>query len=243
MISTIPQAEPQRRIWLYFLDSRLRYALVLLILGLALVEVSFGKVLLLLAFAWMGGALLLDRARPSDQKLEELLARDVEPLIEKALRSLGQRPDEFQAPPLVLRGPVELDAPAFQQFLTRPRTGKDGGRRSPVNRVVVLLPLEDHLGIYSCQRDSLKDQTMQAAVEEHHYRDIVWLALEKDIEPPDGRASGTGQILSLELKSGRRLSIPVVAGPPMDGATGEGVPETSVERTVRAIQVLMRDKR
>jgi hypothetical protein len=232
MISAIPQSDQQRKIRLYFLDPRLRYTLVPLVLGLALVEVSVGKLLLLLGFAWLGAAFLLDRVRPSDQEFEELLLRDIEPLIEKARQSLDPRDDEMQAPPLVLHGPIELGAPAFREFLTRPRTGKDGARRSPVNRVVILFPLEDHLGIYSCQRDSLNDRIEQVSVEEHHYGDVVWLALEKDREPASGQEASARQIFSLELKSGKRLSVPVA-----------GTPEASMEKTVRAIKVLMRDKR
>jgi hypothetical protein len=244
MSSPTSQSDRQRKIWLYFLDPRLRYAFVPLLLGLALVEIFLGKFFLLIGFAWLGAALLLDRARPSDQELEELLAADVQPLVEKALQSLDPQDDEMQAPPLVLRGPIELAAPAFRQFLTRPRAGKDGNRRSPVNRLVVLLPLENHLGLYSCQRDSLNDQTTQVSIESHHYRDVVWLALEKDVESAAGQAAtGTGQIFSLELKNGRRLSVRVAAGPPRDEATDDHGALSSMEKTVRAIQVLMRDRK
>lgn len=243
MISTIPQPATQQRIWLYFLDTRLRYAVVVLFLGLALGEILLGKILLLFGLLWLAGALLFNRARPSDQEIEDLLSRDVESLVEKALQSLNPRDEEMPAEPLVLRGPIELNAPAFRKFLTRPRTGKDGGRRSPVNRAVILLPLEDRLGIYSCHRDSLNDQTSQISVEEHHYRDVVSLTLEKDAEAARDRTGRTGQILSLELKSSRRLSIPVSDAQPSETAAGDGLPGTGMAKTVRAIQALMRDKR
>lgn len=239
-----PNSQSDRqKIRLYFLDPRLRYAFVPLLLGLILVEIFLGKFFLLIGFTWLGAALLLDRSRPSDQELEELLASDVQPLVEKALQSLDPRDDEMQGLPLVLRGPIELATPAFRQFLTRPRTGKDGNRRSPVNRVVILLPLEDHLGLYSCQRDSLNDQTTQVSIESHHYRDVVWLALEKDVEPAAGQATGTGQIFSLELKNGRRLSVRVAAGSRGEEARNDHGSLSSMEKTIRAIQVLMRDRK
>jgi hypothetical protein len=246
MNSTILQSEQQRKIWLYFVDPRSRYALVVLFLGLVLVEVTVGKVLLLFSLAWLGGALALDRARPSDQELEDLFSRDAQSLVEKAMQNLDPRDDEMRAAPLVLRGPIELAAPAFYRFFTRPRTGKDGGRRSPINRVMVLLPLEDHLGIYSCYRDSLNDQTSQVSVEEHHYKDVVSVTLEKDVEIADGQATKNGgppanQIFSLELSNGKRLSIPVAIGQP--GQEGEGLQRTGLDKTVRAIQTLLRDKR
>ena len=238
MISTILESEPQRKIWLYFLDLRIRYAPVVLFLGLVLAERAFGKLLLVLGLAWLGGALMLDRARPSDEELEDLLARDADPLVEKALEDLGAGDQEMRAAPLVLRGPIELDAPRYYQLFTRPRAGKDGGRRSPVIRVVIVLPLEDRLGIYSCHRNYLMDQTLQVSIEEYHYRDVVSMTLERDAEAAAGSANGAApgnQILSFELTNGRRLSIPVWVG--------KEVQRTSLYMTMRAIQALLRGAR
>jgi len=246
MISTVLQSERQRKIWLYFLDLRSRYALVVLFFGLVLAEGSFGKLLLLLGLAWLGGSLVLDRARPSDQELEELLSEDAEPIVEKAMQDLDPGDQEVRAAPLVLRGPIDIDAPAYYQLFARPRIGRDGGRRSPVNRVVIALPLEDRLGLFSCHRDSLKDQTSQVSIEKHHYRDVVSMTLEKDVEAVAGRAKESGpanQIFSLELTNGKRLSLPVSVGKPLVGAEGEGPQRASRDMTRRAIQALSRGAR
>jgi len=247
MISTILQSERRRRIWLYFLDLRIRYALVVLFVGLALADWSLGKSFLLLGFAWLGGALVLDRTRPSDREFDELLSRDVESLMEKAERILEPGEHEMRAEPLGLRGPIERDVAACHRYFTKPRTGRDGGRRSPMNRVVFLWPMEDRLCTYSCHHDSLTDLTSQISVEEHHYRDVVSVTLEEDVEAAHVGKTKNGasptQIFSLEFTSGRRLSIAVSVGPPVDG-TGEGEPRrTELDKTVRALQALIRDKR
>jgi hypothetical protein len=247
MISTILQSEQRRRIWLYFLDPRIRYALLVLFLGLVLVEVSLGKGLVFLGLAWLGGALALDRTRPSDQELDELCSRDVKALVEKAMQGCEPQVHEMRAMPLALSGPIDLDARAYYRFFTRPRTGKDGSRRSPINRVVILLPMEDHLGIYSCHHDSLRDLTSQVSVEEHHYRDVVSVILEEDVGTTDGRAFKDGgclatQVFSLEFTNGRRLSVPVSVGTQGEGAEA-GSRRTGLDKTVRAIQTLLRDKR
>jgi hypothetical protein len=238
MISTLIESERQRKIWLYFLDPRIRYALLFLFVGLVLVEVPLGKPLLLLGLTWLGGALALSRMRPSDQELDELCSRDIESLVEKAKQSHEPGDHEVRAAPLALSGPVDLGTPGSRQFLTRPRTGGDGSRRSPVNRVLVLLPMEDHLGIYSCHHDSLRDLTSQISVEEHRYKDVVSVILEKDVEAANGQgrkgeASLATHVFSLELTNGRRLSVPVSVGRPGSG----------LDQTVRALQVLIRDWR
>lgn len=246
MISTILESEPRRKIWLYFLDLRIRYALVVLFLGLVLAESSFGKLLLAAGLAWVLGALIVGRARPSDQELDALLAREMEWVTEKATRSHEARDGERRSAPLALLGPLERDTAPSSHF-TRPRTGRDGGRRSPVNRVVVLLPMEDRLGVYSCHHDSLENQSSQISAEQHHYRDVASVALERDVEKEEGQAGRPGrprttQVFSLELTSGRRLSFPVSVARTVDGAQ-DSPPSPGLDRTVHAIQALLRDHR
>ena len=251
MIWTILDCERRRRIWLSFVDLRLRYALAVIFLGLILVEAMLGKGLLLLGLAWAGGALALGRLRPSDQELDEIFSRDLEGQVVKAERSLEPLESGTRAEPLAIYGPVELDTSAAFRLFTRSKTGRDRRQRSPVNRVVIVVPMEEHLGIYSCHYDSLRDLTSQVSVEEHHYRDVVSVVLEEDVEVSDGTQRRTyqtqrggsylpTQVFSLEFTSGRRLSIPVSVG-----RAGEGdVPLlTGLDKTVRAIRTLMRDKR
>lgn len=239
MISTILQSEPRRKIWLYFLDLRIRYALALLVVGLILAEFLPGKLLLLAGLSWLLAALIVDRARPSEQELDRLLSHEIEGVTERAQQSQEAREDERRAAPLAL---LEPDAVAPTPYFTRPRTDRAGGRRSPVNRVVVLLPMEDRLGIYSCCHDTLEDRTSQVSAEEHHYREVASVVLEKDFEGSAGAgkpaALRTTQILSLVLTSGQRLSFPASFA----WEVGEAGP-TSLERILRALQKLLQDYR
>jgi len=51
--------DERNRIRLYFLDSRVRYGLVLLVLGLVLVQTTPGEILLFAGLTWLGVALAL----------------------------------------------------------------------------------------------------------------------------------------------------------------------------------------
>jgi len=246
MIPSIPNSDERRRLWLYFLDLRLRYAVVVLLLGLVLVELLVGKALLLAGILWLSGALVLNARRPSDQEVDELLSRDLKSLVPKALAGLD--PPEMLAAPLALSGPVERSATATGSLFVRPRAGRDGGLRSPVNHAVILVPMEDQLGIYSCEHDSLTGSTSQVAVEEHHYRDVVTVRLEEDVEVSassghDRRTAAPTQVFSLELTNGRRLSVPVSVAWQEESPGGERPLPTGLEKTVLAIRALMRDKR
>lgn len=251
MISTILDSETKRTVWLYFLDARGRYAVVLLFAGLVLVELALGKLLLVAGLGWLGGAAALAWKRPVDREVDLVAARSLEALVAAAVRNLDPREDEARAAPLALYGPVE-DGTARYRHLVRPRTGRDGARRSPVNRIVILVPLEDHLGLCSCQYDFLSEESSQVSVEEHHYREVVSVTLERAALPAPGpqmvgespatEASST-QVFSLDFTNGKRLSIPVSSG----WRSGSQDPDTSdptgLDRTVRAIRVLLSAKR
>lgn len=236
-------AEERDRIRLYFLDSRLRYGLILLILGLVLVELTLGKILLFAGLLWMGAAMALAAKRPSEEDLDRLLSRDLGSLIETATRALDRPDDEIQVPPLALLSPSPLAAQAPDLRSARPRTGRDGRPRSPVNRAVILLPMEDQLGLYSCDRNAVTGQISNVSVEEHHYRDIVSVQMEEDVSGVSDPARRKTQRLSLELTNGRRVEAPVTAAWQRPNGGGTALGPTDLEKTLAAIRVLLRDKR
>jgi hypothetical protein len=237
--------DDRKRIRLYFLDSRLRYGLALLVLGLVLAELALGKVLLLASFIWLGAVIALAAKRPTEVELDRLLSCDLDSLIEMATRALDRPDDEIQVPPLALLNPSPLVARTPDLHSTRPRTGRDGRLRSPVNRAVVLLPMEDQLGIFSCDQNAVSGYVSNVSIEEHHYRDIVSLRMEEDLSPAADpvRRGVSIQRLSLELTNGRTVVVPVTATWQQRGRDGGALGPTELEKTLAAIRALLRDKR
>ncbi len=254
-------AAERQRIWQYFLDPRLRYAIALLFVGLILVELPLGQLLLLAGALWVGGALVLAARRPSDGELDELLARDLRALVAQALHNLNPRHDP-QGTPFAVFGPVAPGPGGRGRRFTRQRRGTDGLPRSPLNQALVLVPLEDQMALYSCDHDALDGITSRVSIEEHHYRDVVSVRLEEAVDastlrprpasPPPGPASppeGGGsahraaQVLSFDLVNGRHLSVPAAMAWKENEGGGAATQPTDLEKTVRAIQALMRDRR
>lgn len=227
--------------WWYFVDLRLRYALALLYVGLALANFPVGKLLMLFGLMWIGGSLFLRRLRPPEEEVDGLFAQETDTLVADAARRFRIEDQDLRVKPLVLRGPIERNIPDYYRFLSGPRTGRDGRRRSPMNRVVILLPMEGRLGIYSCQCDLLRYSTSLVSLEEHGYKDVVSLKLEQrsaddDVKTVDGTAPIDSQVLTLELANGKKLAFPVAEG--RGGAGEEEV--SSLEKTMRSIQALLR---
>ena len=244
----------RHRIGLYFFDPRLRYGLTLVLAGLVLIELPLGKLLLLCGLTWLGAGLALAAQRPSDEELDQLLSSDLDTLVENATRSLDRSEDEVQVPALALLSPSPLVAESPSIISYRWRTGRDGRRRSPVNRAVVLIPMEDQLGIYTCDQNSVTGRISSISVEEHHYRDIVSLRMEGDLAPAEvpPQRSGLGsrgvvpsaaQRLSLDLTNGRRVAVLVASAWRQPGAGGGALGPSEVEKTLTAIRALMRDHR
>jgi hypothetical protein len=237
-------ADERNHIRLYFLDSRLRYGLILLVLGLVLVELTLGKVLLLAGFTWLGAVFVLAAKRPSEGELDRLLSRDLGSLIETATRALDRPEDEIQVSPLALLSPSPRAAHALDLRSVRPRIGRDSRLRSPVNRAVVLIPMEDQLGLYSCEQNAVTGQISSVSVEEHHYRDVASVQMEEDVaRAAEDNARRPVQRLSLELTNGRRVEVPVAAAWQRPAGEGTALGPTEIEKTLAAIRVLLRDKR
>jgi hypothetical protein len=236
-------SDERRKIWLYFLDLRIKYALLVFFLGLILVETQLGKLLVFLGLFWLGGSLVLTMKRPSEQEIDELFSRELEMLVDKAEQSLRPPEHGIRAAPFALYGPADLETWRFKRPFSRSRMGKEGRYRSPINRATILMPMEGKLGIFSCQHDSIDGLTSHVAVEEPHYRDMVAVRWEENVEvsaipkksTPKNEAEAakarnpTTQLLSLDFTNGRSLSVPVS---PSQG---------DLEKTVRALRAFMRD--
>lgn len=234
--------DTRERVWWYFLDVRLRYAFALLFAGMVLVDSSdAGKVMVGVGLIWITASILLTRSRLPEPEVDRLLSEDIDSLIRDAERRFRVEDQELRVEPLALLGPVETNVPTSYQYLTSPRTGRDGRLRSPVNRVVILVPMEGRLGIYSCYRDFLRGLTSQVTVEEHNYKDVVSVKLETLSDREKVKSFDTpehSQVLILELSNKTKLTFPVLGGKPdQDGQEERTI--TGAERTMRAIQALI----
>jgi hypothetical protein len=230
---------------LYFFDIHLRYAFATLFVGLVLVPSNVGIAMVILGLIWLVASSLLTRSRLPEPEVDRLLSEDADALVADAQRRFRVEDEELKIKPLVLVGPVEPNVPSLYESWLGPRTGRDGRRRSPINRVVILVPMESCLGIYSCCRDFLRNATSQLTIEEHNYRDVVSLKLEtlsgrtqvKSLDSVSQKQE-YAQVLSLELGNQRKLIFPVSSEGREAGAEDEQ-PPTGTERTMRAIQTLL----
>jgi len=228
-----PIAAPAKRslLRLYFLDLQTRYALTLLLASLIVIEFGLAKALAAVALLWLAAALLLALKRPSNREVDDLLADDLKLLVKRALRDLDD--PETMAAPLALFSPVDSAVQDAGAFVGR-RVGPDGRIRSPIHRGIVIVPMVDALGIFSCQHDALNGEITQVTREKHRYRDVLTVRLEEDL--------GTRSFV-LELAGGRRLAIPVSATWQEDDAGDDGPVSAGLEKTVRAINALKGEER
>ncbi len=240
--------EVRDKVWWYFFDVHLRYAFAILFVGMVLVPSKIGIATVVLGLIWLVASSLLTQSRLPESEVDRLLSEDINALVADAQERFRVEDEGLRVKPLVLLGPVEPNVPSFYESLIGPRAGRDGRRRAPVNRVVILVPMENHLGLYSCCRDFLRNSTSQLTLEEHNYKDIASLRLEtlpeearvKSLDPAAQQQKCT-QVLSLELNNQRRLIFPVSSEKPGEPQDEQTV--TGTERTMRAIQTLLGGQR
>lgn len=246
-------ADDRRRVRLYFLDLRPWLAVGVLFLGVLLGDLWVGKILLTAGLVWAGAAVLLAVVRPADADLDALLAGDLQSMVGEALRRFQLADLGMQyGTPFAMLGPAP--AVAGSARIRRLRLGRDRRARAPVNFVTIVVPMEQRLGIYSCEHDSLTGWTGRVVVEEHQYSEVASLRLEETVQAsgapevsPQSAAGTAGvatQVFSLDFTNGRRLSVPVtMAWQGSSRSAGGAATLTDLEKTVVAVQALMRDSR
>ena len=140
-------SEERQKIRFYFLNLRWWVACGLLFAGLVIIDTCPGMALALIGLVWLLGALWIRARKPKAEEIEELFSKELRALVPKAIGSFDTAEEELVAAPLSLWGPTEPGDLAAGPSPARQPAVRIA--RSPVHRAVILLPMEDHLGIFS----------------------------------------------------------------------------------------------
>jgi hypothetical protein len=231
---------PRRRaIWQFYVDLPYQGPAGATALGVLVAsqDLALGALALGPGLAALGGVTTVWAQRPSLEQIDAWFAEDLGRIIEQGRHRLDPDGDRLRGSVLHLAGPVE-PPPRKTLFLTeRARRSTSFGYRSPLNRVVVLFPMERALTVYSCLYDSIRNEVSQVQEVEYNYKDVVGVALAEDTAR-DGRArpSGRTQTFELRFSNGQTLSVPVAA--PLSASGGM----TELDKTVASIRTLLRSR-
>jgi hypothetical protein len=244
---------PRRRaIWFFYVDLPYRYPAGLTAVGILVatgIDPTLGSLALVPGLASLGGLAALGAKAPSLAQVDAWFAEDLARLIERGRQRLDPDRDQLRGSILHLTGPLTM-APRRTLFLTeQPRRITQYAYRSPRNRVLLLFPMERHLGIYSCNYDSVRDITSHVEVHEYNYKDIVAVSLSETLELHDGQkaveySNQSGervlptQTFELSFSNGQKLSVPVTAAVPSHASGGM----TELDKTVASIRALLRSR-
>lgn len=244
-------------IWLYFTRPlsklTIRPALILIGAGVVLSWTRLGAWLLTAGILYSVALVAAQFLRPSDQKIDDWLKEDVQELREKALKMLDLEEKDIQSSrPLQLAGPLLHTTPHVRREHLRFRRGRDRCYRVSVNRVLILLPTKDYLGVYRVIYDSIRNMTFHPEATEYAYRNVVAVKYggeadafqgedQNRLTTKNGEQVVPTQYFSISISNGESFGVPVRAQVAKDQSATEP-PMTELEQTVKAIKKLLQPK-
>jgi hypothetical protein len=190
------------------------------------------------------------RPRPSHEQIDAWLAEDLAQLAPRALRKLDLDEED-----IVTDGPLRIIAPILWSTHGVPESetklfrvekrGKQKVARYAIHHVTAIILTKDHLGAYWADFNFLRNAFLNEHAQEFHYRDVVSVSLQEDstnLTLTTGQKMVHAQQFRLSVTSGEHISV-VVGSREIEEATGAKQDTDSVEKVVRAIRKMLRERK
>jgi hypothetical protein len=247
--------DPKKRllIRLYFTHLPLHPALGLLAVGLVFAWAGAGYWILVAGVLYSGAIGALAYSQPADRQIDDWLSADAAKLVQKAFKMLDLEPADIESgKPFQIAGPLLHTTPLVGKEHIRFRKGRNGTYRLSVNKVLILLPTKNYLGVFHCIYDSIRDQIFHSVATEYAYRNVVAIKYGEEAEvfkgdqqnlltTRDGKPFVPSQYFSISISNGETFGVPVRAHDAATRAPGDP-PLTDLDRTVRALKKLLQPK-
>jgi len=121
---------------------------------------------------------------PTDHDINNVIGNDLIQYRQKALDLLGLIDDQVVGETVYLWGPLYEDFKSIKANVSRIegrfKKGGDGCYRFSRYRVMVLIPTEQHLGVFSCVHNLISNIYGDSATGEYFYKDVVSIRTEQN---------------------------------------------------------------
>ncbi|GAG78464.1 unnamed protein product, partial [marine sediment metagenome] len=139
--------------------------------------------------------------KPTDQQIDKWVGTELKSFPAIALKKLGLEESQVVGNYIYLWSPpwkdiqLALRGVKFKEF--RFRCGKDRRTRFSRYKIMILIPTEDHLGVFTTTYNFIKNTIYNQMTGEYFYKDIVSIRTEKERD------------LSLTFTDGRSFDISI----------------------------------
>jgi hypothetical protein len=185
--------------------------------------------------------------QPSDREVDHWLAEAFERIRRHSLEKLDLTPEEcseVDLEPIV--GPVlwHVNGVAPEDVVWK--AGQDGTARFGVYQVSYLWLAADHLGIFACHYDRIRDAVLNEETYEFFYRDVVSVSTHEEasaLSLPTGRSLTTRQEFRISVANNRYFAMTVGSEQLRELTGAERIPENGTEGAIRALRAKLKEKK
>lgn len=245
----------RRQLKNYFFVMRLKKPLIVTVIAAAVSNYFYGSQLaglgglcLTVALAsagWVVYQLVRYYSAPADEVVDAWWDEELARMVEQSYDKLGLDKETDMPEPLLIVAPVLWRVHGIDWEDLRYRKGKDKVVRFAVYQVTIFQLAEHLLASYIFHYDLIKRVAVNEKTYEYHYTDIVSVSTDEastNYLLPDGQKLIRAQEFRLSVASGE--SIKVVINPyQITGMVKGELPSSGADKAVRAIRVMLRDKK
>jgi hypothetical protein len=185
--------------------------------------------------------------QPSDLEVDRWFDEALARLSAHSLEKLELTPEECEdvdLPPII--GPVLWNKGGIAPEDVVWKSGQDGLARFGVCQVSHLWFAEEHLGIFRCDYDLIRDAVLNEETQEFFYRDIIAVStLEKasSLTLPSGYSLTSFQEFRISVANDRYFAMTVGSSQLRQLTGAERLPENGTEQAIRALRAKLKARK
>jgi hypothetical protein len=245
----VSEDEKRKRIRNYFKKPQLKWAIILLVIGLLMLSSSstlgLGLLLLLAGGGWFFFELKPVMDAPGDKTIDAWLIDDINYLKKRSLERLNIDESELIRQSVVIRGPILWETRGIPAKELAWKKGKDKRIRFSINAVTIVHLTEHKLSSYQCDYNFIRGVPLNERDDEFHYRDVVAVSTRDDSTNhslPNGTLMKQAQLFKLAVSSGDSIQA-VVNSSDLLQFTGGTMPDTGLDDAVKALRKVLSEKK
>jgi hypothetical protein len=245
----LSENEKRQRIRNYFKKPKLKWAIILLVIGLLMLSSSstlgLGLLLLLAGGGWLFFELKPSMDAPGDQTIDTWLIDDTNYLKKRSLERLNIDESELIRQSIVIRGPILWNTTGIPVLDLAWKKGKDERVRFSINAITIIHLTQNKLSSYQCDYNFVRGVPLNERDDEFHYRDIVAVSTRDESTNytlPNGILMKQAQLFQLAVSSGDKIQA-VVNSSELLQFTGGTILDTGLDEAVKALRKVLSEKK
>jgi hypothetical protein len=245
LTTSVSEDEKRQRIRSYFAKPKLKWPLILIVLGILTLAAGIGLIFLIAGGIWLFLEFMPSMNAPGEQTIDAWLIDDIKQLENRSLERLNIEKSELIRDSIVIRGPILWNTNGIPNNELAWKKGKDERVRFSINAVTIVHLTEHRLSSYQCDYNFMRGVPLNERDDEFHYRDVVAVSTRDESTNytlPNGTLMKQAQLFKLAVSSGDSIDV-VVNSADLVKFTGGTIVETGLDNAIKALRRVLGEKK